>query len=250
MKRAVFLCAGLLGAIAAPASVAETPTGAPADWPLPLKDDQPFWFALMDRFEYGESDTGSSWLWDGQGWWGGDFNKLWIKSEGEGPTHEFPEETQLQVLYSRLVAPFWNWQAGVRYDVRPGGAPDTAYGVLGLQGLAPQRFETDVALFYSDDGDVSVRGEFEYDLLFTQRLILQPRAEIEWHASDVPALGLGSGLARTEMGMRLRYHFTREVAPYLGVRWERLYGNTKDMARADGASSSVTSFVLGLRLWF
>jgi copper resistance protein B len=119
-----------------------------------------------------------------------------------------------------------------------------------VQGLAPYWFEVDTALFLSEDGDLSFRGEFEYDLLFTQRLILQPRLEINASADDVPELGLGSGVNNTEAGLRLRYEIKREFAPYIGVRWEQLYGDTKDIAEREGEPTSVTSLVLGFRIWF
>lgn len=228
---------------------AETPTGAPEDWPMPLMDDHPFSLVLIDRLEYGDSDDGDTRLWDVQGWYGGDYNKLWVKSEGEGPTGESLEVIETQVLFNRTFSPFWGWQAGVRYDAAPGGE-DTAYAVLGAQGLAPQWFETDLALFVSEEGDVGLRGEFEYEVLLTQRLKLQPRLELNASLGDVPERGLGSGLGSTEAGLRLRYEIRREIAPYIGVRWERLYGDTRDLARAAGESPSSTSVVLGLRAWF
>lgn len=230
-------------------AVADNPAGAPEDWPMPLMDDSPFGLILLDRLEYGDSDDGNSRLWDAQGWYGGDYNKLWVKTEGEGATGESLEAAETQLLYNRTFSPFWGWQTGVRYDVRP-GEKDVAHAVFGLQGLAPQWFETDVALFLSDEGDVSLRGEFEYDLLLTQRLKLQPRLEFNAYAQDIPERNLGSGLGNTEAGLRLRYEIRRELAPYIGVRWERLYGETRDMARAAGGDPSRTSLVVGIRAWF
>lgn len=226
-----------------------SPTGAPADWVMPMMGDQPFWMVLLDRFEYGDSNDGDSRLWDAQAWYGGDYNKLYFKTEGEGNTGEALETAELQVLYDRLIAPFWSLQAGVRHDVRPSAA-DVSYATVGVQGLAPQWFETDLAAYVSEDGDVSLRAEFEYDLLLTQRLVLQPRLEINASLDDVPELGLASGLNGTEAGLRLRYEIKREFAPYIGVRWERLHGDTRDLARAEGEPLSRTSFVIGLRAWF
>lgn len=159
--------------------------------------------------------------------------KLRIKTEGEGPTGKWLEGAETQLLYNRSFAPFWGWQTGIRYDIRP-GAEDVAHAVLGLQALAPQWFKTDLAVFLSDDGDSSLRGEFEYDLPLTQRLKLQPRLEFNASASNVPERGIGSGLTSAEAGLRLRYEIRREFAPYLGVRWERLYGDTRDRACAAG----------------
>ena len=162
-----------------------------------------------------------------------------------------PEKTELQALYYRTIAPFWGVQAGLRYDTRPGGPKqDRGYAVVGLQGLAPYWFETATALFVSEEGDLSFRGEFEYDFLLTQRLILQPRMEFNVSASDVPELGLASGLNNTEIGIRLRYEIVREFAPYIGARWGRLYGDTKDISEREGEPTSVTSLVIGFRIWF
>ncbi len=233
-----------------PAVAAErAATGAPAEWDMPMMGDQHFWMVLLDRFEHGESDDGDSRLWDAQGWYGGDYNKLYFKTEGEGATGEALEEAELQLLYDRLVAPFWSLQAGVRHDVRPSEA-DVSYATIGVHGLAPQWFETDLALYLSEDGHVSLRGEFEYDLLLTQRLVLQPRLEVNASLDDVPRLGLASGLNSTEAGLRLRYEIRRQFAPYLGVRWKRLHGDTRDFARAEGEALAKTSFVVGLRAWF
>ena len=224
-------------------------SGAPANWENGIPDSQSYTFTIFDRLEFGDSDKGDSYLWDVQGWIGGDYNKFWWKTEGEGPTSGDPETVELQALYNRTIAPFWGIQTGLRHDITEGG-PDTSYAVLGLQGLAPYWFETDAALFVSEEGDLSFRGEFEYDFLLTQRMILQPRLGFNASADEVPERGLGSGLNNTEAGLRLRYEIKREFAPYIGVRWEQLYGDTRDMAELEGEPASVTSLVLGFRVWF
>ena len=232
-----------------PQGPVEPSSGAPLAWKKPIHDQQVHKFFLIDRLEYGDVDGTNNYLWDAQGWIGGDYNKLWLKTEGEGPMRGgSPEDTEFQALYSRTISPFWSAQAGLRYDINPN--PDRGFAVLGLQGLAPYWLETDLAAFVSEDGDASLRGEFEYELLLTQKLILQPRAEINVAVQDVPAYGIGSGLNNTEMGLRLRYEFMREFAPYIGVRWEQTYGDTKDMARAEGEATSSTAFVVGLRAWY
>ncbi len=232
-----------------PQGPVEPSSGAPLAWKKPIKDQQIHKFFLIDRLEYGDVDGTNNYLWDAQGWIGGDYNKLWLKTEGEGPMRGgSPEDTEFQALYNRTITPFWSAQAGLRYDVNPN--PDRGFAVFGLQGLAPYWFESDTALFVSEDGDVSFRGEFEYELLLTQRLILQPRAEINASAQDVPEYGLGSGLNNTEMGIRLRYEIKREFAPYIGVRWEQTYGETKDIAQAEGEETSSTAFVVGIRAWY
>jgi len=232
-----------------PAGKQSRASGAPAEWKEPVVDDKLYSMFLVDRLEYGDPEGTNNYLWDAQGWIGGDYNKLWFKTEGEGPFNGgSPEDTEFQALYNRMISPFWGLQAGLRYDVNPN--PDRGLAVLGVQGLAPYWFESDTALFVSEHGDVSFRGEFEYELLLTQRLILQPRLEVNLAAQDVPEYGTGSGLSNTEMGVRLRYEIKREFAPYIGVRWEQAYGDTRDIARAEGEATSSTALVLGVRAWY
>jgi len=203
-------------------------------------DDTVYAFLQADRFEYAESPD--AYVWDLQGWLGDDYRKVWIKAEGEYENGGSAEENELQVLYSRAWTPFFDWQAGIRYDFDP--TPSRAHLVLGLQGLAPQWFEIDTALFLSEDGDVSARFEAEYDLLLTQRLVLQPRLELELSAADVPEIGIGSGVTSSEFGLRLRYELHRKFAPYVGVNWIRFYGETAEYVKYDDD----LSVILGVRL--
>jgi copper resistance protein B len=204
---------------------------------------------IIDRLEAGFGDGGDTYLWDVQGWSGGDINRFWWKSEGEGEFGGALEEAELQALYSRAVTPFWDVQAGVRQDFRPDG-DDTTHLVLGLQGLAPYWFEIDAAAFLSTKGDLTARVEAEYDQRLTQRLILQPRLEIDASASDIPELEIGAGLSSIEAGVRLRYEFRKEFAPYVGVEWSRALGNTADYIEARGGEAEVTRVVVGLKAWF
>jgi len=202
-----------------------------------------------ERLEFQSNDGDPLLLWDAQGFYGGDLNKLWIKTEGE---YDFSaddiEEAEVQALYSRAVGSFWDLQAGVRHDFAP--FDDRTYGVIGIQGLSPYLFEIDAAAFISDKGDVTARIEAEYELLLTQRLILQPRAELNFALQDVPAQEIGSGLSTAEAGLRLRYEIKREFAPYVGVSWARSVGASADFARAAGNDPESLSFVAGLRVWF
>jgi copper resistance protein B len=225
-----------------------TTSGAPPKWPAPAGDTDIYHFLLIDRLEAGFGGGEDIIAWDGQGWIGGDWNKLWVKTEGEGVQGESPEDAEIQALYSRTISPFWDFQAGARYDIRP--KPERAHAVIGVQGLAPQWFEVDAAAFISNKGDATFRVEVEYEWLLTQRLILQPRVEINAAAQSIPELGLGSGINYSEMGLRLRYEFRREFAPYIGVSWKKTWGDTADLARAGGAETSSLYFVTGLRLWY
>ncbi|WP_332654022.1 copper resistance protein B [Brevundimonas sp.] len=204
---------------------------------------------IIDRLEAGFGDEDETWLWDLQGWTGGDINRFWWKSEGESDFDGGLEEAELQALYSRAVTPFWDVQAGVRQDFRPDGE-DPTHLVLGLQGLAPYWWEVDAAAFLSTEGDLTARVEAEYDQRITQRLILQPRLEIDASASDTPELEIGSGLSSVEAGLRLRYEFRKEFAPYVGVEWSRSFGDTANYIEARGGEAQDTRFVVGLKAWF
>lgn len=248
-RTAVVAMAVLLGAQSAAGADTSRQSGAPADWPDPVHDQALYSMVLIDRLEAGFSDDEDTRVWDAQGWWGGDYNKLWIKTEGEGEQGESLEALELQALYSRVIAPFWDAQIGLRHDFRPDDNERTHLAV-GVQGLAPYRFELDSALFLSDEGDLTARVEAEYEIMFTQRLVLQPRLELNAAAQSVTELGIGSGLNNTETGLRLRYEIRREFAPYLGVSWTRFYGDTADLREADGEDDSAVYLVAGIRAWF
>ena len=224
------------------------------NWPEPVEDSQRFGFLLVDQLEYriksGADDTAR---WDVQGWYGGDYNRLWMKTEGEWRTGgERGGEAEVQALYSRLIAPFWDFQAGLRYDQFSGAGFDRSRGfaVIGLQGLARYRFELEPALFISQDGDVSARLTATYDLLLTQRLILQPRLDFDAAVQSAKKFGVGEGVNSVGLGLRLRYEITREFAPYVGVQWLRRFGETADLSRRGGGDVQDIALVLGVRLWF
>ena len=224
------------------------------NWPEPVEDSQRFGFLLFDQLEYrmksGADDTAR---WDVQGWYGGDYNRLWMKTEGEWRTGgERGGEAEVQALYSRLIAPFWDFQAGLRYDQFSGAGFDRGrtFAVIGLQGLSPYRFELEPALFISKDGDVSARLTATYDLLLTQRLILQPRLDFDAAVPSAEKFGIGEGVNSVGLGLRLRYEFTREFAPYVGVHWLRRFGETADIARRGGGDVQDLAVVFGVRLWF
>jgi copper resistance protein B len=203
---------------------------------------------MADRLEYRVRDGRDGYAWEGDAWYGGDYNKLWFKTEGEGEFGEGVEGAEIQALFTRALDPWFNLQAGVRYDIRP--KPDRAHLALGVLGLAPYWFEVDGALFLSEKGDLTARFEAEYDQRITNRLILQPRVEAELVAQDVRELGLGSGLSSLEAGLRLRYEIRREFAPYAGVKYERRFGDTARSARAEGEGAGGWSLLLGIRAWF
>ena len=200
---------------------------------------------LEARFPTEGGDTG--YVWDAQGWYGGDINRFVLKTEGEGEFGGDLEDAEIQALYSRAIGPFFDLQAGVRFDPEPA---TRTHLVLGVQGLAPYMFHVDGALFLSDRGDLTARVEGEYDQKITQRLILQPRVEIEFAAQDIPERDIGAGITKVEPGLRLRYEIVREFAPYIGVEYEAKLGETADIARAAGEDPDGVKLLVGLRAWF
>jgi copper resistance protein B len=186
--------------------------------------------------------------WDGEAWWGGDLNRVVLKSEGEGSWKHGAEDAEVQVLYSRAAGLYTDLQFGVRHDFEPG--PQRTYATVGFESLFPYWFEAEGALFLSDKGELLGRLEGSYDFRLAQRLVLQPRAELNFSAEDVPSRGVGSGLSDAEVGLRLRYEIKREFAPYVGVVWSRKVGDSADFARAEGEEVSDTRLVVGLRAWF
>jgi copper resistance protein B len=208
---------------------------------------------LIDQLEVGFGKGRETYAWDAQFWYGGDINKLWLKSEGEGEFGDELESAEVQALWSRAIDPWFDVQLGVRQDIAPG--PNRTHLVAGVQGLAPYWFEVDGAVFLSNRGDVTARAEVEYDLRLTQSLILQPRAEIDLSAQDIPELLVGSGLSTAEVGARLRYEiFPRSgpaaIAPYLGVQYERAFWDTARFRRSAGDDVGGFSVVVGVRTWF
>lgn len=203
---------------------------------------------MFDIAEYQPRRGDDGYRWEAEAWVGGDINRFWLKSEGEGRFGDRVESAEVQALYSRALDPFWNLQAGVRQDLGPG--PRRTYAVLGIEGLAPYWFELEGSLFLSDKGDVLVRAEGYYDQRIDQNLVLQPRAELNFSFRDMPENDIGSGLSTAELGVRLRYERIREFAPYVGVSWERKIGRTADYARARGEDTGGANFMVGIRAWF
>ncbi|MEM1262267.1 MAG: copper resistance protein B [Pseudomonadota bacterium] len=202
------------------------------------------YLVLAEQFEWLDDELG----WEAQGWIGGDEHKLWLKTEGELDDETTLASAEWQALYSRAVHSFWDVQAGLRVDPEPG--PTRYFATLGVQGLAPYWFEVDAALFVNDRGDVSARAEVEYEFLLTQRLILQPKVEVDAAVDDDVATGVYSGINHVEAGLRLRYEWRREIAPYIGILYESAVGDARRALRAAGENPSETVFVVGLRAWW
>jgi copper resistance protein B len=215
----------------------------------PVHDNELFYMFKGDRFEYQFKDGEDTMLWDVQAWIGRDYNKIYIKSEGVWLTdREKFEEVGIEVLYTRNISTFWDLQAGIRHDFEPD--PERTFAAFGFQGLAPYWFEVDATAYVSEDGDVSMGIEAEYELLLTQRLILQPRFETAIAVEEVREYGVGQGINDITFGLRLRYEIHRQFAPYAGISWSRKLGETADFAEAEGEDKEVTRYVAGVRFWF
>lgn len=252
VMRSIWLC--LVLTLATTTNAEErNPSGAPEGWPEPILDSEPHAYWLFDQLEYQNIEGTDAVAWDALGWYGGDYQRVWIETEGEDLGNgEGGEIERFDVQYGRLIAPFWDVQVGLGYQRAYGDGPDQdrVSAVFGLQGLAPQWFEVDANLRVSEDGDVSADLEAEYDLLLTQRWVLQPRFETEFAFQDVDEFDVASGLNSVRLSLRLRYEIRREFAPYIGVSWSRLLGDTADIARAGGEDVEETAVVAGVRFWF
>ncbi|HET7275875.1 MAG TPA: copper resistance protein B [Longimicrobiaceae bacterium] len=206
---------------------------------------------LFDELEYAPGASGQPVGLEATAWYGGAYNRLWVRAEGEQLTAEGGGEAEVEALYGRLITPYFDAVGGVRVDGR-WGEDDAARAllVLGVQGLAPYWFEIAPTLYVSQDGDLSGRFAASYELLFTQRLIAEPELEVNAALQEVPEFGVGAGFNDVELGLRLRYEIRREVAPYFGYSWTRRVGGSADFARAEGEPVSDGAFVAGLRMWF
>lgn len=202
---------------------------------------------LADRLEWQDADDGSALAWDLSGWVGGNIDRLAFRSEGEridGQT----EEAELQLLWSHAISPWWETVAGVRQDFKP-GSPQT-WAAFGVQGMPLYGLETEATAFLGEAGQSALRLGAEYDILLTNRLILQPAAEMNLYGRNDEERGVGSGFSDLELGLRLRYEIRREFAPYIGVNWTRAYGNTADQLREEDEDVSEARLVAGVRFWF
>lgn len=202
---------------------------------------------VADELEWQDADNGSTLAWDLNGWMGGDIDRLAFRSEGER-TNGHTEEAELQLLWSHAVDPWWETVAGIRQDFKP-GSPQT-WAAFGVQGTPLYGLEAEATAFVGEAGQSALRLEAEYDMLLTQRWVLQPKAEVNLHGRNDERRGIGAGFSDASVGLRLRYEISRQFAPYLGVTWTRAYGNSTDMTRAEGEDTSEARLVAGIRFWF
>ena len=203
---------------------------------------------LIDQLEYTHDIHGNNATFiDGQFWYGRDFNKLWLKFEGEQARGKL-EDLRTEALWYHATGAYWGTQLGVREDF--GEGPNRTWAAFGVEGLAPYWFETEATLYIGQNGRTAARFQFEYEELITQRLVLQPKFEVNLYGKDDPQRGIGSGLSDAELGLRLRYEIRREFAPYVGVVWQQRFGRTADLYRAQNEPVGDLQFIAGIHFWF
>jgi copper resistance protein B len=219
-----------------------------ADTSSPVMDHDVFAHAVLDEFEGRIGGGENGFRWEGQAWIGGDYNKLWLKSEGFALGRGGVDDGRLEVLYDRAISAYLDLQAGLRMDLDSGTG--RTWAALGIQGQAPQFFDYEVTAYLSDRGHAAARLAVSYDLLITQRLILEPVIELNFYSQADPGRHVGSGLSDIDTGLRLRYEISRKFAPYVGIAYAGKVGQTARMANAAGESAGALQFVFGVRSWF
>ncbi len=247
----VLTCIGSAVAHAQSPSPAATAQSGPSvtGWEPPVMDNTIMWHVLFNQFEGRTNGPDNEFRWDGQGWIGTDINKIWFKSEGFVENGK-ATDGDTEALYDRPI-PFLRYfdaQAGVRYDLD--SDPGRTWGAIGVQGLAPYFFDFEPTFYFSDRGRVAGRLMASYDLLITNRLILQPEIEINFYSKRDPSRAISSGLSDLDTGLRLRYEISRKFAPYIGVAYTGKFGESADFTRAEGGIVNDVRFIFGIRLWY
>ena len=214
---------------------------------MTMDDTAPFGKVLFNQLDWRDAEGADTLAWDAQAYYGGDVNKLWLKTEGERASGA-TRDARAELLWDRIFSRWWSAQAGIRHDF--GEGPSREWLAVGVQGLAPYFFEIEAAAYFGDAGRTAARFKVEYELLFTQRLILQPELELNVYGKDDPANRIRSGFSDAQLALRLRYEIRREIAPYIGIAWVRRLGRTADLARASGADPGELQALAGIRVWF
>ncbi|MFZ1700978.1 MAG: copper resistance protein B [Pyrinomonadaceae bacterium] len=227
------------------------PFPAPKSWGEPVEDEKLHVFFLADILEFSPKGSDSIFRWDTEGWYGGDYNRFWIKSEGETSTVEKDYNADLQLLYGRFIKTYYDFQVGARIQTNTfrGRNATRVQGVVGIEGLRPYKYEVEALAFVDPKGNVSGRFTASRDFLLTQRLVIQPRFETKLAIQEVERFKTGKGLNNIDIGLRLRYAIRREFAPYIGITYERSFFGTADLIRQDGGNPSELRFVMGVRVW-
>ncbi|HUY19372.1 MAG TPA: copper resistance protein B [Candidatus Binataceae bacterium] len=242
----------VLIALAAPAGVARAQSSAAAvagtpDLVMPVMDNQIYAHLLFDQLEGRTNGPDTELRWDGEGWLGTDFNRLWIKSEGFYTDRNKVEDGDHELLYDRPITTYFDAQGGLRYDLDSG--PQRFWGAFGIEGLAPEFFNFQATAYARDAGHFAARVMGSYDWRLTQLLVAQPECELNFYSKKDPARAIGSGLSEIDTGLRIRYELSRKFAPYVGVAYNQKFGQTADFARQEGEIVRDLRFVFGIRVW-
>jgi len=212
-----------------------------------MNDETRFGRVLFDKLEYAKGDGEHGQNIDAEAWYGGDLDKVWLRAEGERRDGHL-QTLRTEALWDHAIAAFWSTQLGVRHDT--GGGDSRNWAAFGVRGLAPYWFDTTATAYWRSGGGVAARLDVRYELLFTQRLILEPEVEANLYSKADPARGLGSGLSDLQLALRLRYEIRRQFAPYVGVTLSRDFGDTANYAKVRGERSKSFQVVGGVRVWF
>lgn len=245
--RATAVAAGVAALVAAARAGAQQQPVQPG-WPQPVDNNRSFGTGGLNQNEWRTGRGSSTYRWDGEAWYGNDWNRVWIKSEGSlNTTAGIFDEAQVQGLVSRTATRFFDVQGGVRYDMSPG--PSRAWLAAGIEGLAPLYWNVGLSAFVSDAGHAAARLEGYDNLTLTQRVFLQPQFEINAYTKPDPARAIGSGLSDIDAGVRLRYEIRRQLAPYVGLTYQSSLGSTADFARRADKPVSRFRLTAGVRVW-
>jgi copper resistance protein B len=212
-----------------------------------MDDRKRFGKVMFDELEWVDGESGSSLGWKAAAWYGGDFNKLRIETEGSRAAGK-TGEARSELLWDRIFTPWWSLRAGVRHDTGIGPARD--WIALGVAGLSPAFIDVEAALYLGEGGRGAARLSTHHDLLLTQRLILQPEADLNVYTREDAARRIGKGISDLTLGLRLRYEVRREFAPYFGVNWTAHFGDSADLRQAAGEPARETTLIAGIRAWF
>jgi len=235
------------GAAAAQAPAVPSVPGLEPGAMQPVMDQGIYAHVIFNQLEGRWNGSNTEFRWEGQGWAGTDYDKLWIKSEG-AVSQGAVDDGQDQFLYSRAITTYFDLQGGLRSDID--SRPTRNWAAFGIQGLAPYFFDLELTGFVSGEGHLAAKLEASYDVLLTQRLILQPQLELNVYSKADPARLVGAGFSDIDTGLRLRYEFSRKFAPYLGVVYQGKFGQTAIFARQAGETTGDFRFAFGVRVWF
>ena len=212
-----------------------------------MADDPLISQLMLDQLELVQGNNGDQMAWDGHFRIGYDLNQVWIRSEGQ-QAYGKTQDADAELLWGHAFSPFWEVMSGIRHDFANG--PAREWAALGVQGLAPYKFDVEATAYQGSAGRTAARLKVSYDLLLSQRIVLSPELESNLYGQDDPARGIGAGLSDATFTVRLRYEIRREFAPYIGIGWGRKFGKTADFSQAAGESALDQQLLAGLRIWF